>query len=424
LASTGVNWDLVDRAIDDGRGEMVEFLGRLVAQPSTVGNEVGAQEVLAARLEQLGFEVERLPVRPDAGALSGAGSPSRSYDGRYNIIGRRGQGSPHLIVNGHIDVVPADEPGLWSGAPFQPVIADGWLQGRGAGDMKCGFAMLSLALGALEEAAPGAVRGRTTVVSAIEEECTGNGTLSSLADGVVADAALLVEPTGLEIMVGGVGILWFEVTVLGRSAHAESADRAVNPVDPSLVILAALRRLEATINQEAAADPALVGAAHPYNLNLGVVRAGDWQSSVPASARFGYRLAFPRDWTSDDAEARVRDAIARAAKSDPWLREHAPEVRFNGFRAPGYLLEADHALVSTLSRAHAEAIGTPPPTMAMASTTDARSYLAAGIAAVAYGPRVRHIHGIDEAVDLQSIVDGARVLARFLVHWQQEMSQS
>lgn len=419
-----VDWDAVDRAVEGAREEMVSFLRRLVAEPSTVGNESGAQEVLAARLEELGFDVERVPVRADVQALDGAGTPQVSYDARYNIVARRGTDGPSLIVNGHIDVVPADEPDLWSAPPFEPVVADGWLQGRGAGDMKCGFAMLSLALGALHEAAPGAIPGTTIVVSAIEEECTGNGTISSLADGVTGDAAILVEPTGLEIMVGGVGIIWFEVAVAGRSAHAESADRALNPIDPSLAVLAGLRRLETAINQETEVDPALAGTAHPYNLNVGLVRAGDWQSSVPALARFGYRLAFPRAWTPDEAEARIRGAIGEVVEGDAWLRAHPPTVRFNGFRAPGYLLEPDHPLVASLSRAHVDALGVAPPTMAMASTTDARSYLAAGIPAVAYGPRVRDIHGIDEAVDLESIVDGARALARFLVHWQEETSRS
>jgi acetylornithine deacetylase len=116
-------------------------------------------------------------------------------------------------------VVPAEAP-LWSAPPFRPVRRDGWLQGRGAGDMKGGFALASLALGALQAAAPGWLRGRLSFASVIEEECTGNGTLAAARAGVLADAAVLLEPTDLGLLLGGVGILWAELTVRGLPAHA------------------------------------------------------------------------------------------------------------------------------------------------------------------------------------------------------------
>ena len=107
--------------------------------------------------------------------------------------------------------------------------------------------------------------------------------------------------------------------------------------------------------------------------------AGDWPSSVPARARLGVRVGFPRRWTPAEAFDRVRSAVLGAAADDPWLA------------AP------------------------PPRRMVMGSTTDARYYLNQfGVPAVAYGPRSRNIHGTDEAVELASIVSGARVLARFM----------
>ena len=90
-------------------------------------------------------------------------------------------------------------------------------------------------------------------------------------------------------------------------------------------------------------------------------------------------------------------------------------VRPAGFRAEGYLIDAEHPLVAALASAHADAHGAPPPRFALGSTTDARLYLNQfGIPAVAYGPRARNIHAADESVELASIVAGARTLARFL----------
>jgi acetylornithine deacetylase len=93
-------------------------------------------------------------------------------------------------------------------------------------------------------------------------------------------------------------------------------------------------------------------------------------------------------------------------------------VRPAGFRAEGYLIDQDHPLVDALSAAHQWVHGVPPRRVVMGSTTDARYYLNQfGVPAVAYGPRSRNIHGTDEAVELASIVSGARVLARFIARF-------
>jgi acetylornithine deacetylase/succinyl-diaminopimelate desuccinylase-like protein len=88
--------------------------------------------------------------------------------------------APSLLLNRHVDVVPADA-GQWSAGPCQPRISGGWLTGRGAGDMKGGFAMGLLAIAALRRARPEALTGELGFASVIEEECTGNGTLAASA---------------------------------------------------------------------------------------------------------------------------------------------------------------------------------------------------------------------------------------------------
>jgi acetylornithine deacetylase len=329
-------------------------------------------------------------------------------------LGRLNPGStPSLLLNGHVDVVPA-ESGRWASDPFTPVRAGGWLTGRGAGDMKGGFAMGLLAVAALRRAAPGALAGELGFVSVIEEECTGNGTLAACRAGVLADAAVLLEPTDLGLLLGGTGILWAEIEIAGVAAHAESADRAVNPVRCVPAILRALAGLEDELNKPGD-DPAFDRLPRPYNVNVGTVTAGDWPSSVPARARLGVRVGFPRRWTPDEAFDRVRSAVLGAAAADPWLASHPPAVRPAGFRAEGYLIDDDHPLVTALAAAHASAHGEPPRRMVLGSTTDARYYLNQfGVPAVAYGPRSRNIHGTDEAVELASIVSGARTMARFI----------
>jgi acetylornithine deacetylase len=91
-------------------------------------------------------------------------------------------------------------------------------------------------------------------------------------------------------------------------------------------------------------------------------------------------------------------------------------VRASGLRAEGYSIDSDHALVEAISAAHEDAHGSRPATFSLGSTTDARTYLNHfDVPAVCYGAVAHDMHGIDESVELQSIVDGARTLARFLI---------
>lgn len=413
-----MNWDDVDAAVEAGAEDAFALLERLVAQPSTVGRETGAQEVLAGALAGLGFAVTRLPIPDDIAEHPAAGLPPCPYTNRYDVVGERGpEDGPTLILNGHIDVVPAADTSRWSTPPFQPVRRDGWLHGRGAGDMKAGFAAGILALHALDATAPGWQTGRVTVVSAIEEECTGNGTLAACLAGHTADAALLLEPTDLEILLGGVGIIWVDVEIDGRAAHAHVATSAVNPILAAQPILVALRDFERELNaeHEREPDPAFAALAHPYTVNVGTFHSGDWASSVPSVARLGVRVGHPRAWTADETLAKVRDVVAKAAAGDPWLAEHPPAVRLSGYRVQGHVLPPDAPLADLVAAAHRDTHGTDPDRITLGSTTDARYYLnQLGIPAVAYGPRTRNIHGADEAVELASIVATARTVTRFL----------
>jgi len=371
LPATAQHLDAVDRAIEAEADSAFAFLERLVRAPSMVGDEAEAQAVVAGELARLGFAVSRVPVPERTAAHPAAGVPQCSYAGRDNVLGRLNPGaSPSLLFNGHVDVVPA-EPAVWSGDPFQPVTSGGWMRGRGTGDMKGGFAMGLLAVAALRRAMPGALTGELGFLSVIEEECTGNGTLAACDAGVLGDAVLLLEPTGLDLLLGGVGILWAEIEVPGVPAHAESADRAVNPVRSVPVILKALADLEEELAADTG-DPAFAAVARPYNVNAGTVLAGDWASSVPARARVGVRVGYPRRWTANEAFGQVRAAVLRAAAADPWLAGHPPVLRQTGFRAQGYLLRHDHPLVTAVADAHASAHGDRPAHRVLGSTTDAR----------------------------------------------------
>ncbi len=404
----------LDAAIARGAERAFAFLERLVAAPSTVGHESGALEVFAGELAGLGFATLEVPLSPQIGADPRAGVVQQVPGPRVSVVATTGPESGRsLLLHGHIDVVPAETPGRWSSPPFVPRRDGELLYGRGAGDMKGGFAMGVLALRALLEVHPDAITGPLSFLAAIEEECTGNGTLSAAIAGVLADSVVVLEPTGLDLLVGGVGILWCDIEVDGLSTHAESAHQAINPVDLLIRLVVGLRSWAAGLC-DSHPDPALAEVTSPYNLNLGEMRAGDWPSSVPTTATVRLRVGFPRSWSPDDAEREIRNEIAAIVEADGGFPT-VPRTRLSGFRASGYWLDPEHPLARGVARAHEDAHGTEPVAYSLGSTTDARIYVNDfDTPALCYGPKAHNIHGIDESVDLSSIVAGARTLARFI----------
>ena len=402
----------IDREVRARADDAFGFLERLVAASSTVGQEQAALEVFATEVTRLGFEVERLPLG-DVATDPRAGVPGTRDEEAYVCLGRRGTGAgPSLLLNGHMDVVPAGSPELWTTPPFEPTRRDGRLHGRGAGDMKCGFSMGVLALAALDAVAPGVATGPLGFLAVIEEENSGNGTLAAARAGVLADVVVVLEPTDLGLMLGGVGVLWLQITVTGRSMHAESAHLGTNAVDLATHLVDGLRRWQARLTDEVD-DPVFAELPSPYNLNVGGIRAGDWTSSVPAVAVLDIRVGFPRRWSATEAEARARAAVDELVGAADF--PVPPAVRLSGLRAEGYALAEEHPLVAAMVRAHTDAHGEPPRTFVMGSTTDARVYVNDfDTPALCFGPTALDMHGIDEGVELESIVDGARTLARFL----------
>jgi acetylornithine deacetylase len=311
-------------AVETLSDDILDFTCRLTAEPSTLGNEASVLEVMQDEFARLSFDPVRVPINPqDLAEHPGWAPVPWDYEGRYNVVTVKpaaGEGGRSALFNGHLDVVSPEPISLWDHDPFEPTVKDGWLHGRGAGDMKSGVAAMTYALHAVEKAGFG-LKGPVTLEAVIEEECCGNGALACMAAGYDADAVLIPEPLGQSILTGQVGVIWFKVSLFGVPRHVFEAQAGVNAIEKCIPVISSLRELEAEMNTEN--HPAFEGIDHPINLNIGIIKGGDWPSTVPAAAEFHARLSFFPGQPYQQTQQRITDAVAKAVQADKamWLSE-------------------------------------------------------------------------------------------------------
>jgi acetylornithine deacetylase len=407
-------------AVAAQRPVIERLLAELVRAPTVLGAEDAGQALMRDAFGELGLNARELALDPTVlRAHPGAAPFSWHIGGKRNVVATWGpsepaEGAHSLILQGHIDVVSAEPAMLWSSPPFEPRVEGDWLYGRGAGDMKGGLvAILGAVAGlralGLEPRAP------IELQSVVEEECTGNGALQCVIAGSRADAAIITEPTSGEIQTSQVGVLWFQVHVTGQPAHAGEANSGRNAIEASYRLIRTLRVLEAELNE---APPSPYDAyEHPINLNVGMIRGGDWPSTVPAECVLHCRLAQYPDVPVEELRQAVEGAIA-AARAEPELAGFDVRVAYDGFACEGYTIEPESPLLPELVRAVRRARGHSPTLYPSTATTDARQLgRYGGTPTVCFGPHAEGIHGIDERVSLQSVLETAQTLALFVRDW-------
>ena len=399
--------------------EIVGLTAHLVAQPSMLGNEASVLRVMEDELTRLGYAPKRIEIDPAALAGHPGFAPVPwSYEGRYNLVAVRpadGEGGQSALFNGHLDVVSPEPLARWERDPFEPVVAEGYIYGRGAGDMKAGVAAMTYALKAVETAGFG-LNAPVTLEAVIEEECSGNGALACLAAGYDADAVLIPEPFGPTTLTSQVGVCWFKVSLSGVPKHALDTHGGVNAIEKCYALMQALRKMERDLN--ASPHPAFSNDPHPANLNIGKISGGDWPSTVPAMAEFHGRQGFLPGMPFEEIRDLITRTIAEAAADDEWMAENPPAVEFYGFRSLGHYLPADLPIFKTLSGCQKDLTGKPAEAFESTATTDLRSFVQYGKGqATCFGPVAENIHADNERVNIESVIHTAKAYALFLARW-------
>ena len=413
----GPSSDDIVAAIAAHRPAIERLLTELVNAQTLLGHEARGQAVMRDAFTDLGLATHEIALDAEALRAHPGGSPfSWDVSFKTNVVASWGPdesfGGRSLILNGHIDVVSPEPSDMWSSPPFEARLEGDWLYGRGAGDMKAGLAAIVGAVAGLQSLGLEPL-GPVELQSVVEEECTGNGALQCVLAGRNADAVIVTEPTSLAIQTSQVGVLWFEVVVRGKPAHAGDAPVGRNAIEASFAVISALRELEAELNRSP--PPPYDVYERPINLNVGMIRGGDWPSTVAAETILHCRLALYPGTPVDELRGRVEDAVARAAAGLP---DFEARLRYDGFACEGYTLDPQTPVVEVLGDACLRVTGQRPVPFASTATTDARIYqLYGGTPAICFGPHAEEVHGVDERVLLPSVLQTAQALGLFIAAW-------
>jgi acetylornithine deacetylase len=353
--------------------------------PSLVPGGAGEGRIAASvadRLRALRLAVDLLeatPGRPSVvGTLAGSG------------------GGKRLMLNAHLDTVGVE--GMER--PFVPAVTDGRMRGRGVYDMKGSLAACLAAAKALADARV-SLRGDLLIAAVADEEYASLGTAEVVRHAAV-DAAIITEPTELDLCIAHKGFVWLEVETLGKAAHGS---RYFEGIDANMRMGRFLARLDG-LEQALRARPPhpLVG---PPSLHAPTLRGGCELSTYAASCRLGIeRRTIPGE-TEAGIQAEIAALIADAGAADPSFQA---TLRPLLARSP-FEVAPDAPIVHAVRTAATRHLGRTPAFIGKPFWMDSAILADAGVQTVILGPKGAGAHTAEEWVDLASLGDLAAILA-------------
>jgi acetylornithine deacetylase/succinyl-diaminopimelate desuccinylase family protein len=350
------------------------------------GGERECAEIIYDKLRRLGLDVKLVEKEPS----------------RTNVVATlHGQkGTPRLLYNGHIDVVP---PGNgWTRDPFGAEIIEGRMIGRGAADMKSGVASMVASIEAIINS--GTKLNGDLILTAVADEETGsiNGTRYLIENGLKADMAVVSEPTDLRVEIANKGILWAEITTYGSGAHASRPHLGVNAIDKMREVMEALRGVKLEGRND------LFDVPQPV-LSVTTIKGGTKINVIPdlCSIEIDRRL-LPGE-SPGQALKDITDAIDKAKTQDPQLKTSVKVLE----EWPPMETSAEEPIVKSLVETVHSVTGVKPGLYGKAAGTDA-SWLVhdAKIPTALFGPGdPRHSHTPNESVDLEKVTLAGKIFA-------------
>jgi acetylornithine deacetylase len=358
----------------------IALLQKLVAinsvNPDLVRDAAGETVIAdfcSAWLSGHGFEIFRLEERR----------------GRPSIVGRlkgRGGGRSLMFV-GHIDTVAIDH---YDGDPLDPKIIEDRLFGRGCFDMKGGVAAMMTAAARTHQQD---LSGDIIVACVADEEYASRGT-AEVVRQFNADAAIVTEPSYLELTLAHKGFIWFEIFVHGRSAHGSRPDLGIDAIAKAGHFLVALEALGNSLQQVSKHS-----ILHTGSIHASLIRGGQELSSYPAQCIISVeRRTLPGE-SADGVETELRNVLERLSRTIP----HFSFQLKRGLVRQPFEADAQAAIVKTLSRCATPVLGQPPKIRGEPFWTDCALLQQAGIPCLMFGAEGGGAHAASEWTAVSSV---------------------
>lgn len=362
----------------------VRILCELIRRRSVTPDDAGCQTLIAAALEPLGFLCERMPFGEVA-----------------NLWARRGLEAPLVCFAGHTDVVPPGSLDDWQSDPFEPLLRDGLLHGRGAADMKSGLAAMLVAAEQFVSAHPDHAGSIAFLITSDEEGRARDGTSKVIetlrARNERIDWCVLGEPSSLKtvgdnVRIGRRGSLSGKVTIRGVQGHVAYPELADNPIQRFTPVLAELYRTRWDDGND---------YFPPTGFQVVEIASGSGTPNVtPGELRARFNFRYSTEWDYARLQEKVGE-IFQSHNLDYDLAWHLSGEPF--FTRPGKLTNA-------VSQAVLETTGQRPEFSTGGGTSDGRFIAPAGADVVELGAVNASIHKIDEHV---KITDVAKLCAMY-----------
>jgi acetylornithine deacetylase len=413
-------------ALDERKDEYLKHLIELLSRDTQVighgirgGREKAGQDYLEDLLKDMGADVVREPLEESLVQKGIAehqeGNPGHNYDDRYNLVAnfKGSEGGRSLMFNGHVDIMPPGDLSKWDSDPFKPEVRDGMLYARGVADMKAGLMASVLGVKLLQDAGI-ELPGDVTLLSVVDEEGGGNGTLVSMLNGRRADAAVVCEPTNRTIIVSHMGFIFFEVSVTGITLHSSKKWEGVNAIDKAIFLIDALRELE---------NKWLMTCRHPIlpppTLNVGVINGGTAGNDVPNNCTFRFCLHYvPGLMTHSDVIQEVKDTLLLRAQGDEWLRDNPPAISIYQ-EGLGFEMDPKHCFVRTAQVCSSRVMGDETVVTGSPAANDARLMRNIGkMPTIVLGPgRMEDCHVVNESVPVEEFFEYVLIYAALIHDW-------
>ena len=377
----------ISEFVEGHRDDLLALLSDLVSArtENPPGNERVAADVLAACFETHGISYQVHEAEP----------------GRTNIIGRVGAGKPRLLIACHLDVVPAGDG--WQTDPFQAVVKDGWVYGRGVADNK-GPAAAMLIAGGFLKAHEGALDGTVLLAGVADEECASTLGIGYLLREGLLDADMAIVPDILnhmqQIDVAEKGALFAEITSIGRQAHGSTPEQGVNAIVNMMELLQAIRQAKLPSQPH----PLLT----PPTVNIGTIEGGAAPNMVPARCTAKIDIRYLPGTEKEEILAALRDCASRVEAA----HEGAQFQIATAAHVPPTEVSPDHELVDALRESASEMCDIEAEPAGISGATVVKQLLESGITAVGFGAGgFEQAHAANEYIEIAELLGLAKVLA-------------